>query len=297
MLDCFRNILAIAIVAGVICFASIAVPDKVDAPASKNDSISLDSIPAVKAVKLDSLKARPMRHAAEKVVEYTYDERIDEYKNVDGSPMWLSEADIRLFASETGLEVAAVKAVIDIETGRSHKAFWAVGKPIINFDRFVFKQMADKNKINLEPYQESHALVFNKAVYSDYSQQQRVEQERLDCAMTIDTVTAIEGTFWGMFQIGGFNWKRCKTASPQQFVELMSRSALDQLELFGALLENSSMMRYLKNLDWEEFAFRYNGPGYKKHNYHGRLNAAYLRHKSQEANAAAKDTVSATTEK
>nr|WP_238337401.1 N-acetylmuramidase domain-containing protein [Muribaculum gordoncarteri] len=56
--------------------------------------------------------------------------------------------------------------------------------------------------------------------------------ERLKSALSIDSIAAIEGTFWGMFQIGGFNWKKCGTESPVDFARRMSTSEKEQLELF-----------------------------------------------------------------
>ncbi len=67
-------------------------------------------------------------------------------------------------------------------------------------------------------------------------------------------------TYWGMFQIGGANWKLCGTESYEDFVERMCRSERDQLELFAALIEKCGYTKYLRNHDWTSFARRYNGP-------------------------------------
>lgn len=187
----------------------------------------------------------------------------------------LTERDIEEFAEELGVEVAAIKAVIEIEAGKTHQGFWSEGKPIINFDLSVFKRMAAKRKINLSRYTNSHSVVFNRPDIAKYGSQQAAQQARLDRALDIDTVTAIEGTFWGMFQIGGSNWRLCGTSSPQEFMQLMSRSERDQLELFGEFITRAGLLPALKERNWSAFARGYNGPAYASRGYHRRLASAY----------------------
>ena len=94
----------------------------------------------------------------------------------------------------------------------------------------------------------------------------------------IDKEIAEKATFWGMFQIGGFNWKNCGCASLEEFVERMSKSEAEQLELFAQFCINMKLVKYLKAKDWDGFAYRYNGPAYKKRSYHTRLRRAHAKH-------------------
>lgn len=191
----------------------------------------------------------------------------------------LTEQDYLEVARELGVEVAAIKAVVDIEAGREHKGFWMDGKPLINFDLTMFRQMAARNKINLGKYSGSHSVVFSRPNIKKYGSQQAAQQARLDSAMDIDYLTAMQGTFWGMFQIGGFNWKRCGASSPEEFVMLMSRSERDQLELFAEFITQAGLVKHLKSKNWSAFARGYNGPSYASRGYHTRLANAYARHK------------------
>lgn len=193
----------------------------------------------------------------------------------------LTEQDIAEVAAELGVEVPAIKAVIDIETGSTRCGFWTEGKPIINFDLVVFRKMAAKNRINLSRYASSHSVVFARPNIARYGSQQAAQQARLDAAMDIDSLSAIEGTFWGMFQLGGFNWKLCGTNSPEEFVKLMSRSERDQLELFGEFITRSGLLPSLKAKNWSAFARGYNGPAYAERGYHRRLASSYNRHKKK----------------
>lgn len=217
---------------------------------------------SVKAVETDSIKA----------VEAVSYEHI---------PDRLTDEDFREVAEELGVEVAAIKAVVEIEAGAKHEGFWANGKPIINFDLSMFRKFAARNKINLSRYQRSHAVVFAKPNRARYGSYQAAQQARLDAARTIDDKTAIEGTFWGMFQLGGFNWKVCGTSSPDEFVRLMSRSERDQLELFAEFIRETGMLPLLKAKNWSAFARRFNGPSYSRRGYHTRLARAYAKHKAK----------------
>ena len=190
----------------------------------------------------------------------------------------LTEEDYREVANRLKVDVASIKAVVEIEAGRQHKGFWAENKPLINFDLAMFRNFAARNKINLKPYVKSHSVVFSRPNIAAYGSQQAAQQARLDAAMKINPLTAIQGTFWGMFQIGGFNWKRTGVSSPQEFVMLMSRSERDQLDMFAEFIVSTGLDKHLRNKDWRSFARGYNGPSYAAKGYHTKLANAYKKH-------------------
>lgn len=190
----------------------------------------------------------------------------------------LTDDDYAAVAQRLGIEVAAIKAIVDIETGRTHCGFASPGQPIINFDLAVFSSFARRRGVNLANYRDSHAVVFARPNARRYGTRQNAQHARLEAARLICNEAAIEGTFWGMFQIGGFNWKKCGAADIDDFVERMSRSEREQLELFANFIENSGLTRYLKNKDWARFALRYNGPGYRKRGYHTLMARSYKKH-------------------
>ena len=68
----------------------------------------------------------------------------------------LTEADYREVAADLGVETAAIKAIVEIETGRTRKGFHAEGKPIINFDLALFRRAA---AVHLGGVQQRHAPV------------------------------------------------------------------------------------------------------------------------------------------
>lgn len=194
----------------------------------------------------------------------------------------LTEKDYKEVAAGLGVDVAAIKAVVEIETGRTHRGFNPDATPVINFDLTVFRSMASRRRIALRNYSKSHNIVFQRPDVGRFGSQQRAQHARLAAAMDIDSVAAIEGTFWGMFQIGGFNWKRCGASSPFEFAEMMGRTERDQLDLFATFLRSSGLLRHLQAKNWTAFARGYNGPSYAKNGYHTRLARAYKKHSVNE---------------
>ncbi|MDE6555451.1 MAG: N-acetylmuramidase family protein [Duncaniella sp.] len=188
----------------------------------------------------------------------------------------LTETDFQEVAKKLGVEVAAIKAVVDIEAGPTHQGFAAPGQPLVNFDLTMFRKFAAKRGVNLSKYSKSHSPVFSPSRGS-----QSRAYNRVNSARTINPNAAIEGTFWGMFQIGGFNYDKCGTSSLEEFETLMSRSERDQLDMFANFITSTGLVKYLRSHDWASFARGYNGPGYAARNYHTRMASAYARHKAK----------------
>ena len=191
----------------------------------------------------------------------------------------LTDDDYREVARELGVEPAAIKAVVDIETGHTHQGFWKRDKPLINFDLTIYRRMARRRGVDLQRAHRRFPVIFNKPNVRRYGSRHAAQQARLDAAMEVDKVSAIEGTFWGMFQIGGFNWKKCGVGSIDEFVELMSRSERDQLELFAQFCVSNDLVKYIRDKNWAAFSLRYNGPGYAARGYHTKMANAYRKFK------------------
>lgn len=190
----------------------------------------------------------------------------------------LTMADYEAVAKELDIPVAAIRAVVEIEAGPKAEGFNPDNTPLINFDLTMFRQNARRHKIDLNKYKATHAVVFAAPNVRKYGSRQAAQYARLDAAMTIDTVCALESVFWGMFQIGGFNWKLCGCGSIKEFVHQMSYSERAQLELFAAFIKARRLDVYLRKRDWAGFSLRYNGPSYKKRGYDTRMAAAYARY-------------------
>lgn len=182
----------------------------------------------------------------------------------------LTESDFQLVAEELDVEVAAIKAVVEIEAGKAMKGFWAPGIPVINFDRSMY------NKYRLKV--ESTAGAKDEKVPDGLSGYALKEWKELINARKVNAQGANMGTFWGMFQIGGFNYKICGCATVDEFVKRMAYSELEQLQLFAVFITNSNMVESLRKKDWRTFARKYNGPSYARRGYHTKMANAYAKY-------------------
>lgn len=186
----------------------------------------------------------------------------------------LTDEDFKLVSQELGVEVAAIKAVVLIEAGSQMKGFFAPGVPVINFDRSLYNQFRNKAK--------NKAGSKGEKVPPGLSGYGLREWTQLVSARKVNCEGANLGTFWGMFQIGGFNYKLCGCESVQEMVELMSKSELEQLELFAAFIRNAGMLQALRDKNWAAFARKYNGASYARRGYHTRMANAYSKFKKQD---------------
>lgn len=187
----------------------------------------------------------------------------------------LTDADFEKVGKQLEVEPAAIKAVVSIEAGAAMKGFWAPGIPVINFDATMYRKYA-----RLAPDKSGAKGENVPAGLTGYA---RSEWSQLINARKTNAQGANMGTFWGMFQIGGFNYKICGCKSVDEFVRRMSYSEFEQLELFAIFLENTGYVRDLRTKNWASFARKYNGPSYARRGYHTKMANAYSKFKAQSA--------------
>jgi hypothetical protein len=172
-------------------------------------------------------------------------------------------------AKKIGCHVAAVKAVATVES--SGGGFLESGKPKILFEPHIFwKQL---RLAGIKPVVSDICYpVWKTKPYGKVSEQ----HSRLERAAMINRDAALMSASWGVFQIMGFNYKKCGCATLQEFINGMYESEDKQLELFVNYIINSHLDDELINLDWSGFARGYNGASYAKNNYHTKLKNAYV---------------------
>ncbi|MCM1319316.1 MAG: N-acetylmuramidase family protein [Muribaculaceae bacterium] len=195
-------------------------------------------------------------------------------EDADSRYTTLTDHDYSVVAEELGVEIAAIKAVVRIEAGASLEGFFAPGVPVINFDRAMY------NKARATSNAKAPASTsIPEGIKSSYG---RKEWQQLINARKVNIDKANMGTFWGMFQIGGFNYKLCGCSTVQEFVDRMSFSEFEQLQLFANFIKNTGMVNDLRNKNWAAFARKYNGASYKARGYHTRMANEYRKYKAQE---------------
>lgn len=185
----------------------------------------------------------------------------------------LTEEDYQQAARELGVEVAAIKAVVKIEAGSKLQGFWAPGVPVANYSQALYNRYCKKKT--------SGRKIKDGKVPEGLSGYALREWTSLTNARKKNADAADMGTYWGMFQIGGANYKLCGCESVEEMVEKMCESEHSQLELFATFIKNSGMLESLKKKDWRTFARKYNGPSYAKRGYHTRMAKEYAKYKNQ----------------
>lgn len=192
----------------------------------------------------------------------------------------LSDADIEDAAKDLGIEVAALKAVIAVES--SGKGFLADGRPKILFEGHIFWNQLEKNGKNPVDFATEYPELVYKTWTKKFYRGGAKEYDRYKMASFIDADAAKKSTSWGMFQIMGFNCELCGfkpevgAASPiERFVEAMSRTEQHQLNAFMMYCQSRGLIEHLKTRNWQQFALRYNGKGYKENRYDEKLEAYY----------------------
>lgn len=184
----------------------------------------------------------------------------------------LTAADIERAAADLCADVAAVKAVIKVESNGA--GFLPDGRPTILFERHVMRRQliaAGRKADLLQPFM-PELINVQPGAYKGGA----AEHDRLEIARQIHPEAAIESASWGLFQIMGFHWRSLGYDSPAAFEARMRESEGWQLDAFVRFVRNNpTIHRALKGRDWRAFAANYNGPAYAKNAYDTRLAAAF----------------------
>jgi hypothetical protein len=195
----------------------------------------------------------------------------------------LTPDDFAAAATRLGCEAAALKAVARIETRRSP---WdKQGRPAILFERHKFSAHSQR------AFDRSHPDLSSPNGYDNQSANPRdrygpygAQYGKLWRAAMLHEEAALKSASWGTFQILGENFEECGFKSIGAFVSAMMKSQQDHLRAVVAFIESSTRrLTALRQKDWPTFARYYNGPGYARHDYHGRIKGHYDQIVSEEA--------------
>lgn len=189
-------------------------------------------------------------------------------------PRALSQADIASAADQLGVEVAALQAVIEVES--PHGGFLSDGRVVILFERHVFWQRLVA--AGMDPA----ALNAPTAILS----QQRggylgdaAEYMRLAQATALAHEPAIEACSWGRFQIMGYHAQALGYLGASSMAAAFAAGEAEHLRAFVRFVQaDAELHKALRGRKWVAFARRYNGPAYADNLYDAKLARAYARH-------------------
>jgi len=197
--------------------------------------------------------------------------RLDPASTVTAQTL-LSEEDLKYAARRLGVQLAALKAVTEVESKEA--GFLPSGRPVILFERHIMYRRLPKR--DREQLASAHPKLVNQKPGGYIGGES--EWRRLTRACALNRTAGIESASWGLFQIMGFHWQHLSYASAAVFSEAMHRSEGEQLEAFVRFIKKDpALHQALKARDWPEFAERYNGPAYARNQYDTRMAAAYDR--------------------
>jgi hypothetical protein len=171
----------------------------------------------------------------------------------------LTDGGIAKLAKEFGYDVAAIKAVIDVESGGS--GFDSrTGKIIIQFEPHIFKR-------------------YTKVVIDNGVEHQAEEWKAFNQAWKIDPEATMLSTSFGLPQVMGFNHKTAGYKTVGEMVDAFKTGEEEQVRgMLNFIKSNRKLNSAIKNKDWRTFAYYYNGPKYQINRYDVKLSRAYTAH-------------------
>lgn len=190
---------------------------------------------------------------------------------------FLSEQDFIDFAKKYDLEVAAIKAVHEVESaGRG----FLNGKVKILFEGHIFWKELAKRQIDPRKVLPGNEDVLQEK-YIPRNPSYRLDQHyRLNKAAKINAEAAYSSASYGLFQIMGFHYESLGFPTAKAFVDFLSINEASQLEVFGRFIAAHNLIKPLQSHNWAKFALGYNGSAYKTNKYDTKLAAAYAKYSS-----------------
>lgn len=187
-----------------------------------------------------------------------------------GDALPLNERDLQEAAERLACDLAAVRAVSEVETG-GRSGFLDDRRPKILFESRWF------HKLTAGRFDQSHGGISTPTWERNYAGGAG-EYDRLAEAIALDREAALKSASWGMFQILGVNHRVAGFDAVEAFVKAQMRSEGEHLRAFCAFVINNRLDDALRDRRWADFARGYNGPAYAQNHYDAKLADAYARY-------------------
>jgi len=190
----------------------------------------------------------------------------------------LSDADYVRAAKELGVEVAAIRAVAEVEAAGA--GFLPDGRPAVLYEAHIFHKHTKGAHAHGKD-RRGVALSSAKWDRSLYGASGAHQHDRLEDAAKLDDLAAKKSCSWGTFQILGENYKAAGCSTIDGFVAMMNSGAPAHLDAFVAFIKANNLDGALRAKNWAAFARGYNGPGYAQNAYDKKMAKAYARWKAK----------------
>jgi hypothetical protein len=192
-------------------------------------------------------------------------------------PALLTDDDFANAAKKLNCDIAAIKAVAEVES--SGNGFLSDGRVKILFEGHQFYKYTKGAYATSNP-----TICFKKWTREFYTKGANAdirgagELARLEQAMALDRTAALLSASYGKFQIMGFNFAVAGFKTVDEFYEAMQVSEGEHLNAFCNYIKGNSLDDELRTHNWAGFAYRYNGPEYKKNQYDTKLAKAHKKY-------------------
>lgn len=186
-------------------------------------------------------------------------------------------------AKGMGVEPAALLAVAQVESaGRPFDKVDGKDMPLIRWEGHYFYRLLPK-LLQSTAVKKGLAHPATGGVPNPKSQQARYDL--LGKAQLLDSEAALSSCSWGLGQVMGAHWKWLGYKSAQALVDDACSGIVGQVNLMSKFIVKSNLVDELKARDWAALARQYNGPGYKKNNYHTKMADFYAKFKGASGGA------------
>lgn len=185
-----------------------------------------------------------------------------------GKAKRIDDIDLPKLGHEIGVGEDEVHAFIDAET--TGTGFDDQGRPKMLFEGHVFYRNLPKSK-------RQRALDAGLA-WKTWGQRKPYLKDsypRLVQAMKIDETAALKACSWGLAQVLGENHLAAGYETVQEMVRAMMADEENHLAAAVNFIKANNLDDELRAHDWSGFARGYNGPGYRKNDYHTELAKRY----------------------
>lgn len=189
----------------------------------------------------------------------------------------LTKKDFNKAAKRLDCEVAAIKAVAEVESAGS--GFDSKERPKVLFEAHIFWKELKKVGINPTTVQKGNENILQPTWSLGRKYYKQDQHARLEQAIKIHREAALKSASWGKFQVLGNNYKTCGYKTVQDFINDAYAGEAGHLNHFVGFVIGNKLDNYLRDKNWEAFARRYNGPGFKKNQYDTKMANAYRKYK------------------
>lgn len=189
----------------------------------------------------------------------------------------LTESDFQAAAQILNCDVAAIKAVAEVES--SGHGFLSDGRVKILFEGHQFYKRT--NGAYAQSYPTICYKKWTKQFYTTGPTPDVCgagELKRLETAIALNRRAALMSASYGKFQIMGFNHQVCGFNDVEKFYEAMQVSEGEQLKAFSKFVIGNGLDKALRKHDWVTFARGYNGEEYWKNKYDKKLAKAHAKY-------------------